>query len=275
MNTMWKLMLAGLVAFAFAACGEEPSDGTDTDNNGSDSISDDPNLNTAALADKTSLIGQTYLVAFEQNWWNKPEDVGADIGAYVPGFLLKFTAVDPVAMTFQGLLGTADEDGSQNPCNKTAAVSGVLEDKPLGDGSRSTFFKTTAIDFDAILTGPPDNTTNIPPHAIAPIHSFELGGSFTDQGAGYKNGSVDAVMDLRDISCLFMLINNPADRNPTYICQEMKDTLDYDCEVCPFESTISNCVVMQALYFRGSVATSDVVEVPDFVAGCVDTSACN
>ena len=149
-------------------------------------------------------------------------------------------------------------------------VSGTLTD------TTSTAFKTAPIDFDAILTGPPDANTNIEPNTIAPIRSFILGGSFTNQGASYKNGSIDAVMDLRNISCLFMLITDPANRNPTYICNEMKTSLGYTCETCADNS--SNCVVMQALYFRGnevSQVPTNVSVVPDFVAGCVDTSACN
>lgn len=268
MNTILKMLLAGLLAVIGVACGEEPDD-QDTDSDGQDSeTEEDTNVDTTVVSDKNALVGKTYTIAFDPNYWSVPRDVGSDIGEYVPAFMFTFTTVDAAAMTFEALLGTANDDGTQDTCNKTVTVTGTFED------AASTVFKTTAIDFEAILTGPPDSSTNIPPNAIAPIHDFALQGTFTNQGAGFKFGVIDAIMDLRDISCLFMLVTDPANRNPEYICAQMNDQLAYDCEVCPFDQTPSSCVTMKAELFKTTETTATMVEVADFGTTCVDTSAC-
>lgn len=261
MNTMIKMLWAGLFIFAAISCEEDSDDGN---NGGSDSDSDtggDDSDDTDTF-DLATLTDKVYYIQFDKGYWTTPEYAGEEVGSYVPGFLLKISNIDTAAGTFSALLGTADDSGAQNACNKTVTVTGTLD----AGGA----FVTDAIDFDAIITGAEDSEGSIP-QAVAPIHNFSIGGTFVSGGDRFKSGVMDAVMDFRDIACLFSLIEDKEDRNAENICSLMKSTVGYDCEVCSFETDATVCVTMKAQGFKASAVDASMTEVDDFDMTCVNS----
>ncbi len=255
MNTMWKLMLAGLVALAFAACSEdgEPVD-TDT---GSDETPD----NTDAF-DLNTLVNNTYLVAFNVGYWVAPPVATEEIGGYVPQFALQIKTVDTTAGTITGLLGTANEDGSQNLCNGTMEVSGTID--------ATGVFAFAPVDFEAIITGPEKQT-------IATIRGFALGGTFANGGDNFIRGILDATLDFRDVACIFTLITDEANRTPEYICDMLStydENIPYSCESCPQEPSVFQCSVMQAKTFKSSKVNLNLQPVAASDPSCIQDQSC-
>jgi hypothetical protein len=196
-------------------------------------------------------------VDFLPGYWRTPRNVGQEIGEYVPGLLFQILAVDVTTNRFDAILTTANEDGTQNPCAKTATMTGTITD--------NIAFTTDPMDFVAFLTGP-DKTT------VAPIHGLALSGSFIDQGAGFNHGVLDALMDFRDVACIFTLIEEN-DRTAETICIRMTD-LSYTCETCPFDPAVSQCVTMKAELFKAQAVDIDIVPVTDFDRTCYPDQSC-
>lgn len=251
------------------ACGEEPDPdgGGDGDADGDADGDSDTDPVDSDTFDLDTLAGKTYLIKFDKGYWTTPPNVGEEVGSYVPGFLMQITAVDKVAGTFTGILGTADENDAQNTCNKTASITGTL--------TADAKFSVNALNvFEAILSGPEDSETGNAPETVAPIHDFSISGTFDNQGDRIAKGEMNAVMDFRDIDCLFALISNPDDRNAENICELMSNSLGYDCETCPFEASTALCVSMKAELFKSYVSTETVTEVADFDMSCVNDADC-
>ena len=163
-----------VLGFVIGACDPRLQDvDTDIDGIGSDPV-EDIFADTTPIVDKQTLVGRSSLISFNQDYWTQPPNVGPALGAYVPAFLLTVTTVNSDG-TFEGLLGTAKDDGTQDMCSKTATVAGTLTD------TASTTFSVNAADFDAILTGPMDQTNRVTPKVIASIHGLSLGGTFINR----------------------------------------------------------------------------------------------
>jgi hypothetical protein len=196
-------------------------------------------------------IGKTYIVGFDPGYWTTPKDVGSEIGAYVPAFVFQITAVD--GDDFTALLGTATGDGEQDMCNKTIEVTGTLDDNP--------HFILAPVDYEAIVTGAEIAV-------ISPIYNFSISGSFADEGASFKRGQLDALMDLRDIAPLFHLVSEDS-RTAENLCEMMNDELSYECEVCPFDSSASLCVTLKAEMFKAAAVALDLQEVAAMDESCL------
>jgi hypothetical protein len=159
--------------------------------------------------------------------------------------------------TFEAILSTANEDGTQNMCAKTGTVTGTLTD--------NVAFAFDPLDFEALLSGP-EKTTK------APIHGLSIAGKFTDQGAGFNRGVLDALMDFRDIACIFTLLEED-DRTAETICVRMTD-MGYTCETCPFDAAVSQCVTMKAELFKAAAVDFDLTPVADFDTSCYPDQSC-
>ncbi len=266
-------MLSVLFIIQIISCGTEPDENDSEQNDTQDSEDKDTSV-ASQIDDLSTLVDKAYLIKFDKGYWYSPKDVGQEVGMYVPGFVFQFKTVSDDG-TFTAIVGTSDEDGKQNVCNKTFSMTGKIENTTETNGTDITSFNTDTIDIEAILSGPLDENTNKNPQTIAPIRNFSIGGIFVDQGNGFKKGTMNALMDFRDIACLFALLSEE-DRNADNICGLMYDTLGYNCESCPFDTAVSHCVTMKAELFKASAVDVSIVEVAEFdrSAACLDDSAC-
>ena len=99
-----------------------------------------------------------------------------------------------------------------------------------------------------------------------------IAGKFIDQGAGFNHGVLDALMDFRDIACIFTLLQEN-ERTAETICTRMRDMSD-TCETCPFDPAVSQCVTMKADLFKAQPVDIDLVPVTDFDKSCYPDQSC-
>lgn len=249
-----------LISFLAAACGDSPDDESDPDDTGTDDTDNDDTDNETdtssssdsesdtsddgPISDLTTLIGKTYIVEIPQENWTQPAGVGSEIGGYVPYFAFEITNVTGTDLEI--LLGTADGQ-AQDMCNKTMKVTGVVDDNP--------HFKIGPMDFEAIVEGDEKNV-------IATVHDMVLQGQFTNQGAAFKRGTFNGVVDFRDIYELFTLLENPT---PDSICTTAP-SFGFQCEECFFDQQ-TYCISLMAENFKANevpnLSLSEVAEMDE------------
>jgi hypothetical protein len=259
MKAMTNLMLIALCALFFSGCGDDPAD-TDTD---SEIV--DTNVDTTVVADLQTLVGKSYYILLNQDYWDEPtKDVGPEIGSHIPGFIFTFQSVDSVGMTFTALFGIADAAGIQDPCNKTFDVTGTFGTSPAG----STTFAFNAMEVQMIIAGNDEDSDVEPTKKVAPVHGFAIGGTFVNQGDRFKSGFIDALIDVRDVACMFTILEDPT---PDGFCSKMASEFGYACQACAYTGAPAGnyCVPLGANAFKIDAGTTALAVDPDLDMTCV------
>ncbi len=272
MKAMMNLMWLGLATLLFAACGEDTPADTDT---GVEQESD-TNVDTTTVTPLDKLLDKAYYIQLDKQYWNKPNNyVGNDIGGRVPPFVFKFTSITPTDAagngTFTALFGIGNENGTQDLCNKTYEVSGVLS-SPAGG---STTFQFNPIDLSMIIEGNDEDSDGIPTALIAPVYNFSIGGTFVNQGARFKLGTINAVLDSRTVACMFTVLTDPT---PDNFCTRMSSDFGHNCEACSYTGGDSQayCVTLGAEAFKiDEVVGLAVAPVADFDQTCIIDTCTN
>jgi hypothetical protein len=230
------------------AVSENETNSKTSNNDGSDSSSD----NTSSADDVTALSTKTYALAVPIKNWTKPAGVGAKIGRYVPTFAMSIQSVAKGASTsFDVLMGTL-KDNDQNTCNKTKMLNGVV--------SQDAAFTIGPDEFEVVIEGPKDS-------AKATMHGLSITGIFVDNGAKFKNGTLTATMDFRDIYMLFTLVPL-ANPNPDMICR-MAPNMGFQCEPCPTDGLVY-CMTIKATNLHAEdLPDLSIQEVTDYAQDCM------
>lgn len=266
----WKLLGVASSFFFLAlicGCGDDSSDDSAANDNGetanddSESGSDrtshqdtgsavesDSDSSFPALPDLASLQNRVFVLAIAPGNWTKPAGVGSEIGTYVPSFAFEVESVDGNELDV--LLGTVDGE-EQDPCGKTHAIEGSVEQNP--------HFDLGPVDFETVVTGPEKSV-------IATIYGLGIEGDFTENGGKIRYGRFTGVIDIREIYELFNKLPNPT---AELICQTAP-TLGFQCEACPTDDE-SFCITVVAENLSiNEVSSLSLDQVVEIEAVCVE-----
>lgn len=220
----------------------------------SDPPPDDPGMGTAGVTGGTGAggnagaagtaaawdAGNTYLLTVPVNNWATPRNVGGEIGAYVPQFVI---AVDSRMGNVANLsLGTASA-GMQDMCGPTAAATtaatAVYPQSQIGPIN---------LPMHLIKTNPDTGAQEAIVHATA--YNFTLSNALPGDGNA-KDGQLDATMDIREIYPMFTQLS--ADPTPEKVCNALESGFEAPCQACPSDGQVW-CLSLQALGLEAALA---------------------
>jgi len=232
MRSSVRVLAALLPAvFGFAGCGESHSSSGTPDASGSASV----------------WLGKTYLLDnpnFAAANWTMPAGFGADIGAYVPQFLIGVAAGSGSDLTIT--IATAS-GGAQDLCNVTTQVS--------ASGASYPDIKIT------LPTFPMRIVDSNPAHAKV-VQTTGHDVILTNVLPGDKpamDGQLDATMDISELYPLFYQIPNPT---PATVCSTFKSLGGIDCETCSFDPNQQPyCLTLQAVQIGATLASTQITPV--------------
>ncbi len=201
------------------------------------------NSSKPGTSNSSPWLDHTYLLEIPDSHWTQPPQVGKDIGAYVPKFLLQVKSVS--ASSIEVLLGTQDSTGAQDPCNPTTLIQGTVQypqvhlesaEVPLhiSDSKHGNSVIANARDFkmDNILPG--------------------------DGDAAASEGNFSAVVDARELYPMFYLL---PDADADLVCTALGQA-GGSCTACPQDGA-AYCLTLVATQLGASLLDGATVQAVD------------
>lgn len=188
--------------------------------------------------------GKTYLLDLEVRDWSEPRGIGADIDPFVPTFMLRADGDDPEV--FGVMTGTLDLMGAQDTCTKTAVLDATASPPSSVIGPSEFAIHIQHTDEPIAVNGV--------------IHGLTLTDVLPNGGAISEIGTLEGMMDFRQIYHLFTLIENAT---PESVCTVLEDTYEVPCTACPGDEE-PFCLTIKATGI-GAVPTDMVIEPVDTV----------
>jgi hypothetical protein len=181
-------------------------------------------------APASAWVGKTYLMQVPHTHWSVPRGVGAEIGPFVPFFLIRIDSAD--GNQVEATIGTALDSATQDMCTPTSKFTGTSAMFPmvtLGPAPMPVFLRNAN-------GGVAVNTTiqNLTFENLLPD-----GVTLPDDMEGY----VRAVMDFREAAPMFTLLPEPT---PDNACMALQEALMVPCEVCPQDPAATYCLSLVA-----------------------------
>ena len=191
--------------------------------------------------DKNPWENRSYMLEIPSTHWSEPAQIGNEIGAFVPRFLLQVAGSSPDQFTIT--VGTADAAGAQNLCSVTSE------------------FQAQAADHPNVQIGP----STLPVHLVHPTQPVEVDATIYDMAMANilpngvtlaEEGEFTAVVDARELYPLFTLLPEPSAET---VCAAL-DTYDSACVSCPTDGAIF-CLPLKAVRL-GASEMSGMAVVP-------------
>lgn len=208
------------------------------------------------------LSNKTFVLQVATNNWTKPP-MATQISNYIPELVIKFGQGSGTQMPYT--LASA-RNGGQDPCGPT--VLGVTTVEPFGLGPVELPLHLVHPEASPMLVA---NTT---------VHEFVLT-NVIPQGATVADGSLVAVVDVREVYTLFTQIGglggNSSPENPDVVCNALKshDGAHTSCQECAGLSTHAPagpyCLSLQADYLS---ATETSMAIAPIKSDVLTKSAC-
>lgn len=206
-------------------------------------------LSTACSAEPEPAAEESeiYLLDVTEQDWAEPRGIGSEIDAFVPNFLMQKVSETDTTVDF--LVATADAEGKQDPCNKTAMITA-----------------TKGPDF--VTIGPTEFPLHIQ-HVDEPIavngmiYGFSISNVLPKGNTLSEEGELVATMDFRDIYPLFTLIINPT---PDSVCTALEESFG-SCQPCPNDQG-PYCLTVKAIYLGAAKRAGKITPVD---ASCAPT----
>jgi len=185
--------------------------------------------------------GRTYVLDVPPANWSEPEQVGDEMGGFVPDFLIQVEESDGDVHTVT--LGAADTTGAQDTCNPTTRVQTVAQPYPsvqIGPTDMMLRLQWVADDpaesVTVLATGRGLTMTNVLPDGDVPA----------------EEGELTATMDAREVYPLFHILPDP---NPEAVCNALA-SFEATCGPCPHDGE-NFCLALTARYL-GATEVADV-----------------
>lgn len=202
-------------------------DDTNTDDESGDSAEAGEAGEAGDSGDPGPYDNKSYTVSIDTNSWNRPTaDVGSEVGAYVPTFLLSFGASSDGEV--EVLLGLGSPGSTtQNLCNGTASFTLPSPDTPNEIGPLTVSTQITHTDED-------DEANSMT--ANANIYDLTMVDVILSDEEDRPQGTFEATVDIREIAMLFsILVPDAAERNPDSVCTGLM-TAGAECQPCDHTS---------------------------------------
>ena len=184
----------------------------------------------------SKLVGRKYILNVGSRYWVSPSGLGDEIEGVDPSLAFEIKAVDPIKMTFQVLLTTA-KDGRQYTCNRTRLLTGKL----LDDGERFEFDDTgeeEPVQYYLIVKENEDDDEV----TLVSYYNILFSGRFIDEGESFEDGTMEAVLDSREMYKIFRIANVGSGEE---LCGLASDYL-YPCDECPDDPGEAFCMTYRA-----------------------------
>lgn len=207
---------------------------------------------SALPPDPSAWIGRTFLLTVPEDNWVSPRGVGAEIGPYVPTFMMTVSgAAEAMTLT----MGTANAAGAQDLCVPTTTATAAATAAPV----QIVFPK-----FPLYIQIPDENLAK---HTT--IQNLTLTDVLPQAGSGMA-GSMLATMDLAEMYPLFHQVDPESGED---LCGKLPQLAsDVECTACPDDGAMV-CLPLEAIYITATeapagvsvtpVAAADMVACPD------------
>jgi len=195
--------------------------------------------------------GHTYLLQIPGSHWTQPQQIGSEIGSFVPTFLLQVNSNSTGSLDVT--LAT-EASGAQDPCSPTTTVS-VASESPQ------------------FVLGPVDAPLHIADathgnSVIATARSLMMTNVLPQDGATAAEGEFSAVIDAREMYPLFyQLMTRTADT----VCAALASA-NTTCMACPQDGA-PYCLTLKATQLAASLADDIVIAPIDINA--VNSPSCS
>ena len=230
-TTIWSLFFSAAMA-SIIGCDDSVSSGPSEDVIGTQS---------AALQILTDLEGKKYIFDIPSANWSEPPEFGDEIVKVQPLLAFEIVAIDEAHLTFDAFMGAA-KDGVQDMCNTTATVQGVITDE-----EEPSFILGPMNAQDIVFVGPESK-------ALSASHDILITGKFVGDSAELVSGSLEALLDAREIYPLFYETDAASGEA---LCEMMAEW-ELPCEECTFDPGVDLCIYFEAEDFT-------ISEMPDLV----------
>lgn len=227
-STFVRALLGGSAALAVIGCGDDP--------------------------EPPAGVGTTYILSIDPESWS-PAAVGTEVGDFVPPFLFKVESMEDGSA--QLLIGTAENNSTQQACNPTALVTATGSDVPsLSSGPDD-------VPIYVVNAGTEENPVDPPVRVLSTMYDFTMEGVLPD-GSGEPKGTINVTMDIREIYSLFTQILNAT---PDSVCEALNQ-LDVPCEPCGDSEVY--CLTMTASYLEAQEFSGDMSAIGSAPTTCLD-----
>jgi hypothetical protein len=199
-------------------------------------------------------IGNTYVLAIPDGNWSKPPNIGSDVGAFVPQFLIGVSQGSGNTITVT--LGTAASgvqdaaaNAPQDTCNVTTVIPGVD-----GSGYPNATITADALPLRIV------NTAFTPPVVVdTTVRNFTLTNVLPNGSTTMKMGSLSAVLDISELYPLFNQI--PASsRTPDGVCGVLQTEANTSCAACPTTGQ-PYCLTLEAVQLGAVESTTALMPI--------------
>jgi hypothetical protein len=200
-------------------------------------------------------VGNTYVLTIPSANWTKPPDIGSDIGAFVPQFLIGIGQSSGNTMTVT--IGAA-ENSVQDPCNVTTQVT--------ADGSG---YPNATITADALPLRIVNTVSGVVVDAT--VRNFTLTNVLP--GSTTKGGTLSAILDISELYPLFNQV--PAgSRTPVGVCSVLQSEANTPCVACPTTNQ-PYCLTLEAVQLGAVEGTAAIMSIAssDVPASCSASDA--
>jgi hypothetical protein len=199
-------------------------------------------------------VGNTYVLTIPSANWTQPPNIGSDIGAFVPQFLIGIGQSSGNTMTVT--IGAA-ENGVQDPCNVTTQVT--------ADGSGYPNATITADALPLRIVNPVSGVV-----VDATVRNFTLTNVLP--GAP-KSGTLSAILDISELYPLFNQVPVQS-RTPVGVCGLLQMEANTPCVACPTTNQ-PYCLTLEGVQLVAVEGTAAIMSIAssDVPASCSPSDA--
>jgi hypothetical protein len=254
--TLTRMVLCALLPLATLACssGGEATQQQETAGIGGGVAITTPGTGAAAAVDPSATEAAApwagvYTLEAPAPYWSEPENIGSEIGLFVPIFLLNVSGETVTLGT-----ATADETTeviTQDPCTSTQVVTAQVAQPS---------FQLGPIDYQMHLV-------NDPVRVNATIYQLTM----TNVLPPTEGGELSAILDAREVYPLFTALGKPTAET---VCAALESFGAPPCAPCPQDGALY-CLAIRAIALEAKARPDLVVATVDSATGgeqCADSN---
>jgi hypothetical protein len=159
-----------------------------------------------------SWVGQTFELTVPPASWYEPESVGAEIGTFVPPFIIEINSES--GGNLEVMLGTGDGTGAQQMCNPTTTTTATANYPEVQIGP---------VDFPIYLKHTREDVA-----VNATVYDLTMTNVLPDGDTASGAGELIATLDAREVASMFTVLPDPT---PEAVCTTLV-SMGSGCEAC-------------------------------------------
>ncbi len=197
-------------------------------------------------SESPSWADQTFVLNVPSSSWYEPEGVGADIGAYVPQFVIQINGES--GGNLDVMLGAADATGAQEMCNPTTTTTATAAYPEVQIGP---------VDFPIYLKHTREDVA-----VNATVYDLTMTNVLPDGDTVATAGELVATLDAREVYPMFTVLPEPS---PEGVCTALVN-MGASCDACRVDGE-AFCLTMKSRRLGATegepIEAVDAGSVPD------------